>query len=93
MTQVDISQPFDTISRPCPEVVEPAREIFDHATLFLSPNKVNIPALTQHFIREGRINISDITYIVNLATQIFKNEPNVLEISDEVRVAGDLHGL
>ncbi|KAH7819060.1 putative calcineurin A [Monocercomonoides exilis] len=89
---VDIGESFDTISRPCSDVPEPAKDILDHSVLFMAPNKINIPALKEHFVREGRINISDITTIVNMAAQIFRTEPNVLDISGEVRVAGDLHG-
>lgn len=92
MAEVNIDEPFDTISRPCPEVKEPAREILDHSYLFLPNNKINVEALKSHFIREGRINISDITLITSMAAQLFKKEPNVLDISEEVRVAGDLHG-
>ena len=90
---VDISKPFDTISRPCPDVQEPAREIFDHNKVFIGPNKIDVDALSKHFIKEGRINIEDILQIIKMAMEIFRSEPNVLDITEEVRVAGDLHGL
>ena len=90
---VDISKPFDTVTRPCPDVQEPAREIFDHSKVFIGPNKIDVDALSNHFIKEGRINIEDILQIIKMAMEIFRSEPNVLDITDEVRVAGDLHGL
>ena len=89
----DLSKPFDTINRPCADVPEPARKIFEHSDLFLAPNKINIPALKDHFIHEGRVNLADIQLIIKMAQEIFRSEPNVLDITDEVRVAGDLHGL
>ena len=92
MTTLDISQPFDTVSRPCPTVTEPSREILDHSKLFTASNKINIQVLSDHFVKEGRLHIPDIIQIITTAAQIFRTEHNVLDIQDEVRVAGDLHG-
>ncbi|KAA6403859.1 MAG: putative Calcineurin subunit A [Streblomastix strix] len=83
---------FDTVTRPCPEVPEPAKDILSRQSLFNAEGKINTDALHEHFVREGRINIADITDICNNASQLFKTEPNVLDISGEVRVCGDLHG-
>jgi hypothetical protein len=69
-----------------------AKDILEHDLLFLEPRKINIPLLADHMRREGRVNISDISRIVNFAVALFKTEPNVLEIPNEVRVVGDLHG-
>jgi serine/threonine-protein phosphatase 2B catalytic subunit len=71
---------------------EPAREILTHSQLFFDKNKINIPLLQNHLTLEGRINISDVVAIINAASAIFKTEPNVLDISGEVRAVGDLHG-
>jgi hypothetical protein len=70
-----------------------AKDILEHDTLFLNDNKVNIPLLQEHLTKEGRIEISDIAILVNYSMALFRAEPNVLEISEEVRVVGDLHGV
>ncbi|KAK2964350.1 putative Serine/threonine-protein phosphatase 2B catalytic subunit [Blattamonas nauphoetae] len=91
MTEVDFYKPFDTVNRPCPDVPEPSKDILERDVLFGKDGTINLPALQDHLVREGRLAIPDITEICNRAAAIFRTEPNVVEIGDEVRVAGDLH--
>jgi serine/threonine-protein phosphatase 2B catalytic subunit len=45
-----------------------------------------------HFQNEGRITKEDALLIIELATNIFRRERNLLEIDDPINVVGDIHG-
>jgi len=52
----------------------------------------DIDRLRKHLLREGRINKSELIEIINEATKILKNEPNVMRIKEPVIIVGDIHG-
>jgi hypothetical protein len=50
-------------------------------TLFGPDNSINIKELKDHLTAEGRLYEKDASKIVKLAADLFRNEPNVLEVS------------
>ncbi|GJJ10603.1 3',5'-cyclic-nucleotide phosphodiesterase [Clathrus columnatus] len=54
--------------------------------------KPNVTFLKDHFFNEGRLTESQALYIIKTATEILKNEPNVLELDIPLTVCGDIHG-
>jgi serine/threonine-protein phosphatase 2B catalytic subunit len=44
------------------------------------------------FAREGRISKRDCMTIITKATDIFRREPNLIQLQDPVTVVGDVHG-
>lgn len=44
------------------------------------PTKPDIAFLKNHFYREGRLTHDQVIYIITTATEILKQEPNVLEV-------------
>lgn len=51
--------------------------------------KPDLAFLKQHFFDEGRLTESQALYIIRAATELFKNEPNVLEL--DIPLTGMLH--
>ena len=45
---------------------------------------INIPALKTHFYHEGKLEVDDVLYILNTATEILRSEPNVLNITSPI---------
>ncbi|EJD43417.1 calcineurin catalytic subunit [Auricularia subglabra TFB-10046 SS5] len=56
------------------------------------PTKPNVAFLRQHFLREGCVTEDQALFILNRATEIFRAEPNVLQINSPINVCGDIHG-
>ena len=48
------------------------------------PNKPDIAFLKNHFYREGRLSEEQCLYILEKTTEIFKREPNLLEVDAPV---------
>jgi serine/threonine-protein phosphatase 2B catalytic subunit len=48
------------------------------------PSKPNLAFLKNHFYHEGRLTIDQALYIISIATDILKTEPNVLEVDAPV---------
>lgn len=46
--------------------------------------EINIPALKTHFYHEGKLEVDDVLYILNTATEILRSEPNVLHITSPI---------
>ena len=62
---------------------------------FRSPHdrsKPNLQFLKQHFYREGRLTEEQALWIIQLGTEVLKNEPNLLEMDAPITVCGDVHG-
>jgi serine/threonine-protein phosphatase 2B catalytic subunit len=60
--------------------------------LMRTPHGIDIDALTRHFLREGRLALSDAVNIVKMATEHFLEEPNLLELPEPITIVGDIHG-
>lgn len=56
------------------------------------PTKPNLAFLKNHLYCEGRLTDQQALYIINSATQIFRKEPTLLDVSAPVTVCGDVHG-
>ncbi|KAF2235882.1 Metallo-dependent phosphatase [Viridothelium virens] len=83
-----------TLERVCKDVQAPA---FHPPTedQFLSPNdrsKPNLQFLKQHFYREGRLTEDQALWIIQMGTDLLKQEPNLLEMDAPITVCGDVHG-
>src|SRR3989338_2088394 len=84
----------DTVSRVVTSVVQPASHRLAPTALWTDEEnpKPNIPALTEHLPREGRLQKADVIRLVEMARAIFAAEPNVVEVGVPVTVCGDVHG-
>lgn len=56
------------------------------------PTKPDIAFLKNHFYREGRLTDEQALHIIRTATEILRNEPNLLEVDAPITVCGDIHG-
>ncbi|PWZ00884.1 putative calcineurin catalytic subunit [Testicularia cyperi] len=56
------------------------------------PSKPDIAFLKNHFYREGRLTDEQARYILTTATEILRQEPNLLEVDAPITVCGDIHG-
>ncbi|TDL20363.1 Metallo-dependent phosphatase [Rickenella mellea] len=54
--------------------------------------KPNAQFLKQHFFQEGRLKEEQALYIIERATALLRDEPNMLEVVGDVTVVGDIHG-
>jgi serine/threonine-protein phosphatase 2B catalytic subunit len=77
---IDVAKVTDVIPGPS--------EFFDKKRTDLP----NLEFLKQHFLVEGRITESQALMILKKSQEIFKKEPNVLEVPAPVTVCGDIHG-
>ncbi len=48
--------------------------------------------LKQHLSRGGFLRREDCVRIIRQATELFRQEPNVLSLGEPLTVVGDLHG-
>lgn len=78
------------------EVTPPPSQPLPSSSIFKSTNylatKPDWKLLKDHFYKEGYISKSDVLRIISLAEQIFKSEPNLMNLQDPVTVVGDIHG-
>jgi serine/threonine-protein phosphatase 2B catalytic subunit len=74
------------------ELPAPPHRPLSHHLLFPTSDKPNWKLLSEHLLKEGRITKEDCLLIVDLATNIFRRERNLLEIEEPVTVVGDIHG-
>ncbi|KAF8506290.1 serine/threonine protein phosphatase 2B [Hysterangium stoloniferum] len=56
------------------------------------PTKPDVGFLKNHFYREGRLTESQALYIIQMATNLLRTEPNVLDVDAPITVCGDIHG-
>jgi len=73
-------------------IPEPPRNPLPHKLLFSDDGDINVDLLKSHLSREGRISHDDALEISTRANAILKKEPNLLELSDPITIAGDIHG-
>jgi len=56
------------------------------------PKKPNLKVLKEHLLREGRLEWAAAEVLIEEATKLIKQEPNVLELKYPITVCGDIHG-
>lgn len=79
---------LSTTERPVQGVPMPIAHTLRSDVLFTTKPggkvEINISALKTHFYHEGRLEVNDVLYILNTATEIFRSEPNVLHITSPI---------
>lgn len=78
--------------RMVPEVVEIPSLPMASEQLFNPGGTINIINLRAHLLKEGRLQKMDILKIVETASSLFAEEPNLLNLRDPITVCGDIHG-
>ncbi|EMH74061.1 calmodulin-dependent calcineurin A subunit,gamma isoform, putative [Entamoeba histolytica HM-1:IMSS-B] len=53
---------------------------------------LDIQVIIQHLSFGGKFTTEAVTYILQRASQVFKQEPNVVEINSPCTIIGDTHG-
>lgn len=79
-------------SRVMKEVPKPLTTLMNEAILFGLEGIPNIEMLRKHLSREGRLDVKAAKRILKLVQELFKIEPNVLELLAPITVIGDIHG-
>ncbi len=73
---------FDTIERVVKEVRPPISAPLEN--FWPSGQPIDTDKLKEHFIGEGRLKKEDAYLLVRRATEVFKKEPNLLEVAQPV---------
>ncbi|KAF9222288.1 Serine/threonine-protein phosphatase 2B catalytic subunit A1 [Gyrodon lividus] len=92
--QLESGATVSTRERIVKDVLGPAVDRPTDAQFFSEqdPTKPNLEFLKNHFFREGRLREEHALWILDKATVLLRNEPNVLEVDAPVTVCGDIHG-
>ncbi|CUM66092.1 uncharacterized protein PRCAT00003746001 [Priceomyces carsonii] len=85
-------QQLSTTERAVKSVRPPAATKPTDEELFLPNGLPNCEFLKEHFTREGRLHENQAIRILRDATDMLKEEPNLLEVPAPVTVCGDVHG-
>jgi len=88
---------ISTVDRAMKDVPAPATEPIEHSVLWKKKGpkgeeKIDIAALQAHLFAEGKLSKEDVIQLVELATDIFASEANVLKVEAPITVCGDVHG-
>ncbi|KAF7324928.1 Serine/threonine-protein phosphatase [Mycena kentingensis (nom. inval.)] len=93
------SGPFlasSTRDRPIKSVPQPAAHRLSDAEFFAQDDfgaaKPNVRVLRDHFFREGRLTEEHALYILEHATKMLSQEPNMVPVQGPVTICGDIHG-
>jgi serine/threonine-protein phosphatase 2B catalytic subunit len=87
----ELKKYLDTKERIVKDVQAPARDKLTIEQLF-KDDKIDTDLLKDHLRREGRLEADAAKLIITKAMEIFKNEPNVLELETPINLCGDIHG-
>jgi len=80
------------LERMVPEVINIPRFPLASELLFNKNGSINLKNLKAHFLKEGRLQKRDIFKIVESASNLFAEEPNLIRLRDPISVCGDIHG-
>lgn len=80
------------MDRAIPEVIAPPVIPLDKAKLFDKNGLPNLKTLKMHLQREGRLAPDAAMELVKRGSELFKREPNILQLKYPVTVCGDIHG-
>ncbi|KAH3765391.1 calcineurin catalytic subunit A [Pelomyxa schiedti] len=79
--------------RPVPSVPLPETRELNSDMLFSDTDgKPNLHFLRTHLSKQGKLAIPAAIELLQTATQIFKQEPNLLELTAPITIIGDTHG-
>ncbi|KAF7304318.1 Serine/threonine-protein phosphatase [Mycena chlorophos] len=86
----------NTRERLVKSVPQPAIHRLSDAEFFATDEhgtaKPSVRVLRDHFFREGRLTEEHALYIVEHATKLLSQEPNMVEVQGPVTICGDIHG-
>ena len=71
----------------------PETRIFSEEDVF--HGSTGLPSYTrllEHFVNQGRVDARCALRIIELAREIFRSEPNLVEVAAPATVVGDIHG-
>jgi hypothetical protein len=80
-----------TTERVMKDVPEPTREVLTMNQVYTKDGKINCDLLKEHFRKEGRIALDVAKRIINTAKDLFKAEPNVLELKTPLNSTHSSH--
>ncbi|CAJ1454410.1 unnamed protein product [Effrenium voratum] len=78
--------------RPVKEVPLPPAQLLTAESFYEKNGEPNISALMEHLILEGALSQELLLDIISKASDLFKDEPNLLKLNDPITVVGDVHG-
>ncbi|KTW29821.1 serine/threonine-protein phosphatase 2B catalytic subunit [Pneumocystis carinii B80] len=94
--QMENGEFVSTQERICKDVQAPITYIPTDDEIFIMDEnggkRLNIQFIKNHFYREGRISEEHALWIIMEGTNIFRNEPNLIELEAPITVCGDIHG-
>lgn len=76
--------PVNCIDRVVSEVSMPPREPLPTERCFEISGKPNVDVIKEWFIKEGRLNKSDIMTIITNAAKLLRNEDNILYMNSPI---------
>ena len=68
------------------------RKFISSNNLYSSPNKLDTDLISSGLRDEKLLTKLDLLEIISKTQEIFKSEPNLLELSDPITILGDIHG-
>lgn len=78
--------------RGLPNVPPPPSYPLAHEEVFDKEGRPRTEVIKQHFFSGGKLNEDDALEIIERVREVFRVEPNVLELEDPITVCGDVHG-
>ncbi|KAL0489433.1 serine/threonine-protein phosphatase catalytic subunit [Acrasis kona] len=82
----------DYTQRAIKEVSAPVWNYIPREQLFDADGLPHIDNLRKHLLKEGRVDPKDAIDIIQQASNILRDEPNLLQLQDPITVCGDIHG-
>eukprot|EP00823_Brevimastigomonas_motovehiculus_P000838 TRINITY_DN1107_c0_g1_i1.p1 TRINITY_DN1107_c0_g1~~TRINITY_DN1107_c0_g1_i1.p1 ORF type:complete len:454 (+),score=117.33 TRINITY_DN1107_c0_g1_i1:47-1363(+) len=93
------SSSSSTVSSSGPEMVRVVKDVvappmfaLKSEQLFNKKGMPNLSVLKEHLLKEGRLTMDCAIKLIDMATAVFRSEPNLLTMQYPVTVCGDLHG-
>lgn len=86
--EIEVNQP----PRGIPSIPPPPAYPLRHDEVFEEDGKPKAEVIRKHFHAGGRLNEEDALEIIEKVREVFRIEPNVLELEDPITVCGDVHG-
>eukprot|EP00441_Pelagodinium_beii_P041903 CAMPEP_0197632972 /NCGR_PEP_ID=MMETSP1338-20131121/9462_1 /TAXON_ID=43686 ORGANISM="Pelagodinium beii, Strain RCC1491" /NCGR_SAMPLE_ID=MMETSP1338 /ASSEMBLY_ACC=CAM_ASM_000754 /LENGTH=557 /DNA_ID=CAMNT_0043204551 /DNA_START=72 /DNA_END=1742 /DNA_ORIENTATION=+ len=78
--------------RPVKDVPLPPAELLTADTFYDKSGEPDIDNLFEHLTLEGALAQELLLEIISKASDLFKDEPNLLKLNDPITVVGDIHG-